>query len=100
MSSKTYLRYEEAGSFGVIAAHDGNVVVDENGLLAFAAGLDDVLVWNVRSGELAARLRGEDSANPNITAARVRPATLRPALLGHDISVLVLGKLENEGVER
>ena len=30
MSSKTYLRYEGAGSFGVIATHDGNVVVDEN----------------------------------------------------------------------
>jgi hypothetical protein len=45
MSSKTYLRYEEAGSFGVIAAHDGNVVVDENGLLAFAAGLGWTTCW-------------------------------------------------------
>uniref|UniRef100_A0A7S2WFX4 Small-subunit processome Utp12 domain-containing protein n=1 Tax=Mucochytrium quahogii TaxID=96639 RepID=A0A7S2WFX4_9STRA len=56
MSSKTYLRYEHTRSFGVVASHECNVVVDSSGAFALTSGVQDVLVWNLKSGELVARL--------------------------------------------
>ena len=45
---KTYLRYQQARSFGVIAAPSCNLVADRVGRLAVTGSLEDVVVWNVR----------------------------------------------------
>jgi U3 small nucleolar RNA-associated protein 12 len=45
---KSYLRYEPAETFGIIASPQSNIVYDFSGHLALTASVHDVAVWNVR----------------------------------------------------
>lgn len=45
---KAYLRYELAGSWGVIASPGSNVCYERSGRYLLTAALENVLVWNVK----------------------------------------------------
>ncbi|CAI9766340.1 unnamed protein product [Fraxinus pennsylvanica] len=47
---KSYLRYEAAASFGVIASVDSNITYDNSGKHLLAAALEKLGVWHVRQG--------------------------------------------------
>lgn len=47
---KSYLRYEAAVSFGVIASGDSNITYDSTGKHLLAPALEKVGVWHVRQG--------------------------------------------------
>ncbi|RKP35576.1 quinon protein alcohol dehydrogenase-like superfamily [Dimargaris cristalligena] len=49
---KTYLRYEAAGAFGVVASARGNAVFDQTGKLIISPALEKVNVWNAKKGTL------------------------------------------------
>ena len=48
---KTYLRYVHEEAFGLVASQRAPVVADGAGKLAFAAGVHEVLVWDLKRGE-------------------------------------------------
>ena len=56
---KTYLRYAEEASWGVIVSGGGGVAVDSSGKLALAPSLEAVAVWNIKTGALVRQLRVE-----------------------------------------
>ncbi|THG23038.1 hypothetical protein TEA_000560 [Camellia sinensis var. sinensis] len=47
---KSYLRYEAAAAFGVIASVDSNIAYDSSGKHLLSAALEKVGVWHVRQG--------------------------------------------------
>ena len=47
---KSYLRYEPATSFGVIASLDSNICYDRSGKHLLAPALEKIGVWHVRQG--------------------------------------------------
>lgn len=47
---KSYLRYEQAAAFGVIASGDSNITYDSSGKHLLAPALEKVGVWHVRQG--------------------------------------------------
>lgn len=47
---KSYLRYEPATSFGVIASLDSNICYDRSGKHLLAPALENIGVWHVRQG--------------------------------------------------
>jgi U3 small nucleolar RNA-associated protein 12 len=49
---KAYLRYEPTHTFGIVTSYAGNSVFDRSSKLAVAAALEDVLIWDVKKGEL------------------------------------------------
>jgi U3 small nucleolar RNA-associated protein 12 len=46
---KAYLRYEPAGTFGVISSN-ANVVYDNCGRSLITSALESALVWNIKQG--------------------------------------------------
>ena len=54
---KTYLRYAEDASWGVVVSGGGNVAVDASGKLALAPALEAVAIWNIKTGALVRQLR-------------------------------------------
>ena len=48
---QAYLRYEQAGSFGVICSNC-NVVYDSTGRLLITAALESIAIWNIKKGAL------------------------------------------------
>ena len=49
-AAKSYLRYNQDKSLGLIATPTAGIVCDKNGFLVLAPALEDVVVWNRRSG--------------------------------------------------
>ncbi|CAH9137341.1 unnamed protein product [Cuscuta epithymum] len=47
---KSYLRYEPAAAFGVIASIDSNITYESSGKHLLAAALEKVGIWHVRQG--------------------------------------------------
>ncbi|KAE9032181.1 WD repeat-containing protein 3 [Phytophthora rubi] len=70
---KSYLRYERACSFGVIASLEGNVIYDSSGRFAIAPALQDVAVWNVRQGNKVRDLLAPESGGGQVTALALSP---------------------------
>ncbi|KAK1942112.1 WD repeat-containing protein 3 [Phytophthora citrophthora] len=70
---KSYLRYERACSFGVIASLEGNVIYDATGRFAIAPALQDVAVWNVRQGNKVRDLLAPESGGGQVTALALSP---------------------------
>ena len=60
MSNKTYLRYSQSDSFGVVASHESCIVSDSKGQFAITSGVQDVLLWNLKSSELSHRFKGDN----------------------------------------
>lgn len=50
MAAKSYLRYKQEKLLGLVASPTAGIICDKPGFLVLAAGLEDVLVWNMRSG--------------------------------------------------
>lgn len=48
---KAYLRYEPAGTVGVISS-GAAILYSKDGLKVFTAALEAVKVWNARTGDL------------------------------------------------
>ena len=67
---KTYLRYEQAASFGVIVSANSNVLWDASGKLLICAALEKAQVWNVKQGALIHTLAESEGAGakPEVTA--------------------------------
>ncbi len=56
--SKTYLRYEPSYTFGVVSSSQTNILFDnKTKTKAIAAGVQEVLVWNIVTGELDFKLK-------------------------------------------
>ncbi|GAB2264114.1 hypothetical protein Droror1_Dr00026248 [Drosera rotundifolia] len=53
---KSYLRYEPAAAFGVIASVDSNITYDSTGRFLLSPALEKVGVWHVRQGICTKRL--------------------------------------------
>ena len=49
---RAYLRYELAGSWGVITSGNSNVCYDHSGKFLLTASLENVSVWNVKQAVL------------------------------------------------
>lgn len=49
---KAYLRYELAGSWGVIASPASNTVFDRSGRHLLTGALENVAVWNLKQASL------------------------------------------------
>lgn len=49
--AKTYLRYVHEEAFGLVASARAPTVVDTSGNFAFAPGIHEVLVWDLKRGE-------------------------------------------------
>jgi U3 small nucleolar RNA-associated protein 12 len=47
---KSYLRYEARRPFGVVASATAQCLFDASGRLAIVPALENVLVWNLRTG--------------------------------------------------
>ncbi|KAI9909542.1 hypothetical protein PsorP6_014803 [Peronosclerospora sorghi] len=76
----SYLRYERACSFGVIASNEGNVIYDASGRFAIAPALQEVAVWNIRQGSKVRDLVApEPGASGQVTALALSPD-------GHDVA--------------
>ncbi|KAL4233425.1 Dip2/Utp12 protein [Mactra antiquata] len=61
--TKQYLRYEAGEVFGVVAGNKANIVILEgfgnNGRFCATGACEDVIVWDIHTGEKLATLRGE-----------------------------------------
>ena len=68
---KSYLRYSREATFGVIASSGSNAVFDASGKYAVAPALEEVLVWNLKQGEVVARWREDGDQDQKAAAAEV-----------------------------
>lgn len=57
---KTYLRYKQRSSFGIVTSPLCNIDASPNGEVALSGGLEDAHVWDVKTGTLLRRLVSED----------------------------------------
>lgn len=90
---KTYLRYRQERSLGVVASPGANIAVNTPGTLAYAPALEDVVVWNIKQGlqvqrytyaNQQGRAHGEDEGAE-------RPVVSRLALSAEDNQYLAGG---------
>ena len=79
---KSYLRYVEAGRFGVISSPSSNALFDASSRLAVVGALEDVVVWNLRQGEITQRWR--DSDNSSAVTVLVRCPTNDRYAVGYE----------------
>ena len=77
MAAKSYLRYKQEKLLGLVASPSSNIVCDKAGFLVLSPGLEDVLVWNMRSGTLVRRSALFD-AEVDAAATTPPPCTLFP----------------------
>ncbi|KAI3687841.1 hypothetical protein L1987_81544 [Smallanthus sonchifolius] len=69
---KSYLRYESAAAFGVIASVESNISYDTSGKHLLAPALEKVGVWNVRQGVCAKTLTPSTQARgPSIAVTSI-----------------------------
>eukprot|EP00730_Choanoeca_flexa_P002941 TRINITY_DN11236_c0_g1_i1.p1 TRINITY_DN11236_c0_g1~~TRINITY_DN11236_c0_g1_i1.p1 ORF type:complete len:887 (+),score=245.99 TRINITY_DN11236_c0_g1_i1:1629-4289(+) len=57
---KNYLRYEASGRYGVIASGSGNAVYLATQQLIASPALEDVIIWNAKTGEQTMKLEGDE----------------------------------------
>eukprot|EP00750_Incisomonas_marina_P013096 INCI17224.2.p1 GENE.INCI17224.2~~INCI17224.2.p1 ORF type:complete len:969 (+),score=216.08 INCI17224.2:181-3087(+) len=80
---KTYPRYREEQSFGVIASPNSNVAaVPGASSLAICGALEDVIVWNVKTGQQLKRLK--DDAQCLVTFVASQPSNKEVVAVGYD----------------
>lgn len=63
---KSYLRYEHALSFGVIASGDSNIAHDATGKYLLTAALDKILVWDLKKGVTFKALTASPNPSHNL----------------------------------
>ncbi|KAG7858492.1 hypothetical protein KL939_002614 [Ogataea angusta] len=84
---KSYQRYEQAGWMGVIASQSntvfiGNDIARKSVGQVITGGLEDILVWDIKTGELIKRLR--DGANPGALDSSTQSAPAHVVRLEHE----------------
>ena len=65
---KSYLRYAQQASWGVVVSGGGQVAVDASGKLAVAPALEAVHVWSIKQRTLVRTLRAPDGGGHEVTA--------------------------------
>jgi len=91
--NRTYLRYEHARLFGVIASRECNVVVDVAGahVLVLAGAAQDVLAWRLSSGELQFRLAAPLEPGTSVLPREVTVIELDEAKAGSNVRYFASG---------
>ncbi|KAL7594219.1 hypothetical protein Lser_V15G28362 [Lactuca serriola] len=83
---KSYLRYEPATAFGVIASVDSNITYDTSGKHLLAPALEKVGVWHVRQGVCAKTLTpSTQSRGPSLAVTSIAAVPSSSSLIasGH-----------------
>ncbi|CAA2975134.1 WD repeat-containing 3 [Olea europaea subsp. europaea] len=78
---KSYLRYEAAASFGVIASADSNVAYDSSGKHLLVAALEKLGVWHVRQGTCTKTLVPSPSSSHGASLAVTSIASSSSSLI-------------------
>ena len=84
---KSYLRYEPAAAFGVIASLESNISYDSSGKFLLSPALEKVGVWHVRQGVCSKTL--SPSASFNGPSLAVTSIASSPSSLVHTVCVCV-----------
>lgn len=71
---KAYLRFEQAGNFGLISAA-GALAYSGQGQLLAAAALEDIALWNIKQGSLVRKLTAAGTTPVAVTKLAASPAT-------------------------
>ncbi|KAI3880040.1 hypothetical protein MKX03_003861 [Papaver bracteatum] len=83
---KSYLRYEPAASFGVVASNDSNISYDSSGKHLLSPALEKVGVWNVRQGVCAktlALLSTSSRGGPSLAVTSIASTTTSQVAVGY-----------------
>eukprot|EP00045_Choanoeca_perplexa_P011851 m.127069 g.127069 ORF g.127069 m.127069 type:complete len:887 (+) comp15791_c0_seq6:95-2755(+) len=91
---KNYLKYEASGRYGVIASGAGNAVYLSNHQLIASPALEDVIIWNAKTGEQTMRLEG-DQHTVSCMAANHKSSHLA---VGYNNGVVQLWSLQDNTV--
>lgn len=87
---KAYYRYEHALQFGVIASPNCNVACGNEGQRIYTAALENVNVWNIRTGERVRSLQAMASRHFNRRTRHVQLAlSISKHAAGHALTVHV-----------
>lgn len=81
---KSYLRYEPALSFGVIASVEGNIAYDSSGKHLLTPALEKVGVWHVRQGICTKTLAPSTSSSrsgPSLAVTSIAPSPSSSSLV-------------------
>lgn len=84
---KSYQRYEQDKCFGVISSNSNVLYVPSKSGQAITAGLEEILIWDIKTGELVKRLRDGVAPGAADAASSVLP-----------LEVLVLEYHEPSGI--
>ncbi|ODV83361.1 hypothetical protein CANARDRAFT_203372 [[Candida] arabinofermentans NRRL YB-2248] len=86
---KSYQRYEQAYCMGVIASHSNSIYLPTSGSHSkksagqvITAGLEEILIWDIKTGELVKRLR--DGVNPGALDSSSQAAPAQVVRLEHE----------------
>ncbi|MCL7047922.1 hypothetical protein MKW94_012302 [Papaver nudicaule] len=83
---KSYLRYEPAASFGVVASIDSNISYDSTGKHLLSPALEKVGVWNVRQGVCAKTLSLSSTSSrggPSLAVTSIASTTTSQVAVGY-----------------
>lgn len=84
---KAYLRYEPERTFGVICSASSNAIFSKSGDLFICAALEDILVWNIKKGNIIHTLR----FSRDVDAVQVSPPQVTRLELAPDGASLCAG---------
>ncbi|KAL5726209.1 Dip2/Utp12 protein [Ranunculus cassubicifolius] len=73
---KSYLRYEPAAVFGVVASVESNISYDNTGKLVISPALEKLGIWNVRQGVCAKTLSPSRGPSLAVTTIASSPSSL------------------------
>ena len=82
--TKQYLRYAPNSAFGLIASPKGGIVSLGDKNLAAVAAAENVLIWNLKTGEKAAQFTLTSGNHGDVTALAVSPHFDKLAVGLHD----------------
>ncbi|KAK3268664.1 Dip2/Utp12 protein [Cymbomonas tetramitiformis] len=75
---KAYLRYEQAGTFGVVVSPNSNVIYDHSGSKVIAAALENVVLWNLKRGTADKQLSSSTEDVPGSEVTRLARSPTAP----------------------
>ena len=92
---KTYLKYSLANTFGLVVSPQSNIVSYGDGTYAIVGALENVLVWDVRKGQVVSTLEGDEHA---VTCLAMSPDNVHLAVGYSDGTIRVWKVMEGESV--
>ena len=88
---KTYLRYEEEGSFGVISSREGEVQLTKDGHFVLSSALEHVQLWNIKTAEMVKRIQRKFCSPSQIRVFRGETSPSTCVCLSPDEKLLAIG---------